>query len=541
MAKIVRLSKEGIQIYPQTITDAIADVDSRMVLSDILKLTDARLEYVEMMIGTSGSTSEYLDNLVELLEFFKGVKDDTTFKKILSNYVEGYDVEDNPYTPEDEGQDYPNFDDLITSGYTPVRPEVIPNTPEEQQSEDDILAQFAEGNYRVTLDTPVKNVTIPSGVTGAVSITAPIQDGATITNNSSKPLTINNTNGGRLNIVIINPNAATTLTGGVYDDIYAATKSISGASGQYATITNLTFGEEMQGLSNLSVTAIWDANATVTSYNTNALTIGSANGDEVISNMTVNAPFATVTMNSAYGDVTASVSQDTLILNPSFRATNLHVKSGNAVLKNAKGYADCVSGNVRMDRGTASIYTVDAVQGTNMTSNAGIYNITEDITNKGVTFGVFGNGNFKYNLGHTMTSTNTSSAAFLIRGKVDAEFDGDGIVDSAAYGLWVAAGTHSTVRGGHWIAETHAVYCEEGSVDIYGGEFEVKGEDKTFVINCLDANYRSGKAKITIYGGTYHGFNPADNKAEGEHTSYVADGYKSVEIAEGVWQVVPEN
>jgi hypothetical protein len=116
MAKIVRLSKEGVQIYPQTITDAIADVDSRKLLSDIIKETDARLHFVELMIGTSGSTSEFIDNLYELLAFFQGVKDDTTFKKILSNYVEGHDVDDHPYTPEDESQEYPSFDDLITSG-----------------------------------------------------------------------------------------------------------------------------------------------------------------------------------------------------------------------------------------------------------------------------------------------------------------------------------------------------------------------------------------------------------------------------------------
>ena len=37
MAKIINLTLEGVQVYPQTITDAIADIDSKKKLSTILK------------------------------------------------------------------------------------------------------------------------------------------------------------------------------------------------------------------------------------------------------------------------------------------------------------------------------------------------------------------------------------------------------------------------------------------------------------------------------------------------------------------------
>ena len=45
---------------------------------------------------------------------------------------------------------------------------------------------------------------------------------------------------------------------------------------------------------------------------------------------------------------------------------------------------------------------------------------------------------------------------------------------------------------------------------------------------------------ITVYGGTFIGFNPADNTSDGEHTNYVATGYKSVKISESpeTWEVV---
>ena len=44
------------------------------------------------------------------------------------------------------------------------------------------------------------------------------------------------------------------------------------------------------------------------------------------------------------------------------------------------------------------------------------------------------------------------------------------------------------------------------------------------MLNCYDANYAAGKANI-VTGGKFYDFNPADNKAEGEHTSFVPEGY----------------
>jgi hypothetical protein len=44
-------------------------------------------------------------------------------------------------------------------------------------------------------------------------------------------------------------------------------------------------------------------------------------------------------------------------------------------------------------------------------------------------------------------------------------------------------------------------------------------------LNCYDANYRAGTAKIIVTGGKFYDFNPADNSAEGEHTSFVPEGY----------------
>ena len=77
-----------------------------------------------------------------------------------------------------------------------------------------------------------------------------------------------------------------------------------------------------------------------------------------------------------------------------------------------------------------------------------------------------------------------------------------------------------------------------------GGSFKLTNADTAdrdengnlrFLINCLDANYKSGKANIIVKGGTFYEFDPADNASEGAHTNYVAEGYEStMSIVEGL-------
>ena len=77
-------------------------------------------------------------------------------------------------------------------------------------------------------------------------------------------------------------------------------------------------------------------------------------------------------------------------------------------------------------------------------------------------------------------------------------------------------------------------------LNVYGGVFECDGDAK-YLINCQDA-YRD-KCHIKIYGGTFVEFNPADNTAEGDHTNFVAPGYKSEETTyngKQAWKVVKE-
>lgn len=81
------------------------------------------------------------------------------------------------------------------------------------------------------------------------------------------------------------------------------------------------------------------------------------------------------------------------------------------------------------------------------------------------------------------------------------------------------------------------------ALNIYGGVFESSGDHPKYLINCYDDSYKKGYCSVKIYGGTFVEFNPADNTAEGEHTNFVAPGYKSEETTyngKQAWKVVKE-
>ena len=64
---------------------------------------------------------------------------------------------------------------------------------------------------------------------------------------------------------------------------------------------------------------------------------------------------------------------------------------------------------------------------------------------------------------------------------------------------------------------------------INGGTFESEVGNAKFLINKQDEY--AANCKISICGGTFIGFDPADNEADGPHTNYVADGYHSTKVS----------
>lgn len=85
------------------------------------------------------------------------------------------------------------------------------------------------------------------------------------------------------------------------------------------------------------------------------------------------------------------------------------------------------------------------------------------------------------------------------------------------------------INGGNYAGNLVAVYVYEGEAVIYGGEFSIRqkseaGKEYRYMLNCFNRNYQNGTAKITVCGGTFHGFDPSNEQA-GDDGSYVKAGY----------------
>ena len=117
----------------------------------------------------------------------------------------------------------------------------------------------------------------------------------------------------------------------------------------------------------------------------------------------------------------------------------------------------------------------------------------------------------------TLGDDNYSMAVWANNGTV--------VIDNGVY----TNATDGSARG------TDLIYASgTGQVVINGGTFIAANPEWT--LNVKDSDYKAGKANIVVKGGKFYQFDPANSKAEGVGTNFVADGYKSV--LEGEYYVV---
>lgn len=154
--------------------------------------------------------------------------------------------------------------------------------------------------------------------------------------------------------------------------------------------------------------------------------------------------------------------------------------------------------------------------------------------------------------GHNITGSGISGL-FYVTVKGDLTIKGEGTVtavedNKAAMAVWVRSSfAKVTLEGGTYTqqitntADPHfdLIYVERGNVYVKGGTY--KGATPDWTLNCKDEYYQSKEANIEVTGGTFVGFDPANNKAEGEGTSFVAAGYVSNMNEDGSYTVVPED
>lgn len=88
-----------------------------------------------------------------------------------------------------------------------------------------------------------------------------------------------------------------------------------------------------------------------------------------------------------------------------------------------------------------------------------------------------------------------------------------------------------TIENGFYKGDCSTVYVKNGTANIKGGEFDVEpwtdsnmNKDYRYMINCLDAAHKAGKANIVITGGKFKNYNPSASASESPIANFVANG-----------------
>ncbi len=142
---------------------------------------------------------------------------------------------------------------------------------------------------------------------------------------------------------------------------------------------------------------------------------------------------------------------------------------------------------------------------------------------------------------------NTTTDVIVVAAGAKLTLNGEGTVEAVSGndGYAIVADGQLVINGGTYRSGLDAsndgnctIYARgNGEIYINGGDFSTPaGDDETFVINKKDADRAT--TVIEVRGGTFKNFNPANNPAEGAGTNFVAAGYKAVETAAGVWEVI---
>ena len=420
-------------------------------------------------------------------------------------------------------------------GDEPVRPDVTPNTPAQDKIQEDIISKIKSGTNNITIDGLANNITIPTEARKTVTLTGKFQDGFTLTNVSDVNVTIVNTGDAASAIIeSTSPHNDLTLTG-KFVDVYATVRRVFADN---ANISSIIFDNTVEGTGDLYVKANWNSDVRVVTYNTNNISIDNASDDTILEKLEIVAPNATISLYGKWGDVTVTSGEDTLKLYYNSSIDKLTVVCGNVLVYSADP-SNTIKEIIIPEKYTCKPFEYHAPsEGVNLAQNAGIYYIDSNITTS-IDLNKYRYGIYKYINNATVASS--ADANLYLKSDADVTVEGGEWTNSNGYGVWLSNKDGKVkINSGKFTSDTSAVYAENGTIEIYGGEFSVNdGQDAKYLLNCYDSSYKSGTASIKVYGGKFHGFDPANSLSEGTTpVSFVVDGYKSVQTAENVWEVV---
>lgn len=391
----------------------------------------------------------------------------------------------------------------------------------------------------------ISNLDIPAD-NAIKKVQASFAKEATVNFSSPKSVGVENLDkDGVIEVLTVNApvaSASTTITVSANCGTIVATNANVTVPAPY-TVEKIVLVTEEGETNNISVNANFAEAATIETETTNAISVYNKNGEENLPSLNLDAENATVTLSSKWNEVEASVSENTLFIKG--HINKLTMLKGNAIanVPRKADIANVVTESL-LAEGTSIDYVKLNIVNDNSKELGGVGEMTlmENITRSTSLVSPLAPAwNAVWNLnGKTLEVTGTpKSGVYLNRYYSNLEVNGEGTIHAeGAYGLWNnATAGKIVINGGNIEAQTHAVYAENGVIEINGGTFKLTNADTAerdtngnlrFLINCLDKNYKAGTAKIIVKGGKFYEFDPANNVAEGANTNFVAEGYHSV-------------
>ena len=438
---------------------------------------------------------------------------------------------------------------------------------EEREAQmDEIISNMSSDNKEVVVDTLMETIVVPE-TTVAYTITAPLTDNSTVELTSPKNMTLINTSKEPVSTTISHTYAEgeTTSATSVYLVGNFDTLTLENVSPvvklgyDAASVNNVVISEN--NVKNLKLNLDFQDGATITNNSDKDITITDKSNSEIA--LTIVAPNSTVTLSGGqFTTLNAEVSDNTLIINKSVHIDNLNLTKGNAIVEVAR--AEEIAGiveNYTVADGYTLSHRVYHITNENSSKlrGTGEMILDEDITRTSsfvINFSPAYDAVWNLN-GHNITVEGTpTNGVYLNQYVSNLEVKGNGVIHcEGSYGLWNNSTTGKIIiNDGVTIeAQTHAVYAENGVIEINGGTFKLtdwadadKDENGNlkFLINCYDASYTNGSANIIVKGGKFYDFNPAASYGEPNGpVSYVAEGYESVmttEMIDGVEHKVYE-
>ncbi len=195
-------------------------------------------------------------------------------------------------------------------------------------------------------------------------------------------------------------------------------------------------------------------------------------------------------------------------------------------------FIDNIGFEVVIDPIFKGVHPNNEVEKFNMAAQAGgTYTLSADLE---IPHCTFVNAAMTINLnGHKLEYTGTDNVVmFRVNESGALTINGEGSVKSTGYiGLAYENGS-ITINGGDYDADCTVFQANGGEIYINGGTFTVRDSQwgTTYMLNHYDSLKEVGL--IEVRGGSFKGFNPADNKAENPQMSFVPEGYEVVKEGE---------